>query len=74
MPGKPSSSKAPLSVREFAELGTPRLVYIRPIVLPDGSRNFSIHAANGMPLGLAPDYVRALAQARSHELEPVSLH
>lgn len=74
MSDRPTPSNPPLSVKEFAELGTPRIVYVKPVVLPDGSRNFSIHAANGERLGLAPDYARALAEIRSHKLEPVTLH
>ncbi len=66
--------KLPLDAASFANLGTPHLVYIKPILLPDGRRNFAIHAANGTPLGIAEDYAAAVQELRSRALEPVSLH
>ncbi|GIX16324.1 MAG: hypothetical protein KatS3mg119_0510 [Rhodothalassiaceae bacterium] len=66
--------KPPFDAASFANLGAPHLVYIKPILLPDGRRNFAIHAANGTPLGVTEDLAAALVELRSRELEPVSLH
>jgi len=60
---------------DFANLGAPQVVYIRPVKLPDGSESFSIHAANG--LTLAEDlrsFEEAVAAARDNEYQPVSVH
>jgi len=63
------------SRNDFANLGAPRVVYIRPVTLEDGSTSFSIHAANG--LILAEDlssFDEAVAAARENEFQPVSVH
>ena len=60
---------------EFANLGAPRVVYIRPVELEGGQTSFSIHAANGIPLAedLA-SFEEAVFAARDNEFQPVSLH
>ncbi|MBK5912235.1 hypothetical protein CCR85_12120 [Rhodothalassium salexigens] len=63
-----------LSQQDFRALGTPNLVYIRPVIDEDGNRQFYVHAADGEALGAAASYEQAVAEARVHELEPVSLH
>ena len=59
---------------EFANLGAPEIVYIRPVRGPDGSTTFAIHAANGAKLADLPSLETALLTARTNELHPVSVH
>ena len=42
-----------LSPQDFAALGNDEVAYLRPVVL-NGARAFSIHAADGTPIGAAP--------------------
>lgn len=63
-----------ISQQDFRALGTPTVVYIRPVVDDQGNQQFFVHAADGQALGAAASYDEALAQAKYHELEPVSLH
>ncbi len=59
---------------EFANLGAPEIVYIRPVKGPDGSTTFAIHAANGTKLADLPSLETALLTARTNEFHPVSVH
>ncbi len=59
---------------EFANLGAPEIVYIRPVKGPDGRTTFAIHAANGTKLADLPSLETALVTARTNELHPVSVH
>ncbi|MFQ5346555.1 MAG: DUF1150 family protein [Rhodothalassiaceae bacterium] len=63
-----------LSADEFANLGAPDIVYIRPVKRRDGATTFAIHAANGAKLADLPNRETALITARTNELHPVSLH
>jgi hypothetical protein len=49
------------------------MAYVRPVVL-NGARAFSIHAADGTPIGAAPSSQLAAAAILQHEMEPVALH
>jgi hypothetical protein len=40
----------------------------------NGVTGFSIHAADGTQIGMAPSRDIAFAAVKQHELEPVSLH
>jgi hypothetical protein len=62
-----------LSPQDFAALGTDEVAYVRPVVL-NGARAFSIHAADGTPIGAAPSAVLAAAAIRQHEMEPALVH
>ncbi|MGG5808659.1 DUF1150 family protein [Falsiroseomonas sp. CW058] len=62
-----------LSPRDFAALGADVVAYVRPVVM-NGARAFSIHAADGTPIGAAPSFQLAAAAIRQHEMEPASVH
>ena len=68
-------SKAPpprsMSVSDFAAWGMPELAFVRRAEDGDG---WSIHAADGTQMGLAPNRDLAFAAIRQHDLEPVSVH
>jgi hypothetical protein len=71
----------------LAHLGDGRLAYVKAIRSEDvadmfpqapkiepGIQLFSLHAADGTPIMLTDTREAALANAWSHELEPVSVH
>lgn len=62
-----------LSAQDFALLGANQVAYLRPVVL-NGARAFSIHAADGTPIGAAPSAQLAAAAIRQHEMEPALVH
>jgi hypothetical protein len=62
-----------LSTRDFARLGVEDVAYLRPVVL-NGAAAFSIHAADGTPIGAAPNAQLAAAAIRQHEMEPALVH
>jgi hypothetical protein len=62
-----------LSVRDFAQLGADEVAYLRPVVL-NGTMAISIHAADGTPIGAAPNAQLAAAAIRQHEMEPALVH
>jgi len=61
-----------MSPQDFALVGMQQLAYIKPTVV-NGVSSFSIHAADGTQIGMAPSWDIAFAAVRQHELEPVSL-
>jgi hypothetical protein len=61
-----------LSDQDFALIGMQHLAYIKPTVV-NGVTGFSIHAADGTQIGMAPSRDIAFAAVKQHELEPVSL-
>ncbi len=62
-----------LSARDFAMLGNQEIAYLRPVIL-NGATAFSIHAADGTPIGAAPSAQLAAAAIRQHEMEPALVH
>lgn len=62
-----------LSARDFAQLGADEVAYLRPVVM-NGAMAFSIHAADGTPIGAAPSAQLAAAAIRQHEMEPALVH
>ncbi|WP_235961193.1 DUF1150 domain-containing protein [Falsiroseomonas selenitidurans] len=62
-----------LSNRDFARLGADEVAYLRPVLL-NGALAFSIHAADGTPIGAAPDANLAAAAIRQHDMEPMLVH
>ncbi len=62
-----------LSNRDFAQLGADHVAYLRPVVM-NGAVAFSIHAADGTPIGAAPSASLAAAAIRQHDMEPASVH
>jgi len=62
-----------LSIQDFARLGVEDVAYLRPVIL-NGAAAFSIHAADGTPIGAAPSAQLAAAAIRQHEMEPALVH
>lgn len=71
----------------LAQLGGREIGYVRSIMSDDlkelfpeapdmapGIRLFALHAADGTPILLTDSRESALAGAREHELEPLSVH
>lgn len=79
-----------LSTEDFAALGAPDLVYVRPVkgaeilasvpaqthTLPIEPDQvlYAVHGANGERLAVLTDREAAMAAALAHELAPVSVH
>lgn len=62
-----------ISAADWAAFGVQQIAYIRP-VLVNGVRAMSIHAADGTPIGAAPDARLAAAAILQHDMEPALLH
>ncbi len=62
-----------INPKEFAALGMPGLAYVRHIVA-DGAALWTIHAADGTQLGIAPSHELAVAAIKQNELQPISVH
>jgi len=62
-----------ITPQDFAAMGIQQVAYIRPAMV-NGIVTFSIHAADGTQIGMAPNRDIAFAAVIQHELEPVSLH
>jgi hypothetical protein len=76
-----------MSEQAFAVLGGGKIAYVKPIrsedvhvLYPDapmmqpGLRLFALHAADGTPILVTDSREAAVANARTHELETVSVH
>ena len=76
-----------LTPQEFAHLGDGALAYVKPISSEDvarlfpqapalrpGMRLFALLSADGSPIMLTDSRDAAIANAREHELQTVSLH
>ncbi|MBR0654048.1 DUF1150 family protein [Plastoroseomonas arctica] len=62
-----------ISLRDWARFGTEQIAYIRPMMV-NGAAAVAIHAADGTPIGAAPDARLAIAAIIEHEMEPMLLH
>jgi len=62
-----------LSVADWASFGAGEIAYIRPVVV-NGVDAIAIHAADGTPIGAAPNRDMAIAAIIEHEMAPVALH
>ncbi|MES2712645.1 MAG: hypothetical protein V4653_13765 [Pseudomonadota bacterium] len=62
-----------ISPRDWAQFGTEQIAYIRPVMV-NGAQAVAIHAADGTPIGAAPDARLAIAAIIEHEMEPMLLH
>ena len=62
-----------ITSQDLATMGVQQIAYIRPTLI-NGVAAFSIHAADGTQIGIAPNRDVAFAAVVQHELEPVSLH
>ncbi|MDA8231991.1 MAG: DUF1150 family protein [Magnetospirillum sp.] len=62
-----------MSTTDFAAWGVPDVAFVKRVMVDD-SEGWSIHAADGTQMGLAPTRDVAFAAIRQHDLEPVSVH
>ena len=62
-----------LSSQDWARFGVQEIAYIRPVVV-NGVPAMSIHAADGTPIGAAPNAELAIAAIEQHELAAVRVH
>lgn len=62
-----------MSEADFANWGLPELAFVKRVEIDD-SIGWSIHAADGTHMGLAPSRDLAFAAIKQHDLEPVSVH
>jgi hypothetical protein len=77
----------PISPEALAGLGGGKIAYVKPISMDDvkrlfpqapqlepGTKLFALHAADGTPIMITDSRESAVANAWTHELEPVSVH
>ena len=62
-----------MTASQFAQLGTPLIAYVKPVVV-DGGSAFAIHGADGTPMGVAPGLDVAVAAVLQHEMLAVRVH
>ncbi len=62
-----------LTTDQLAQLGVSHIAYVKPVVI-NGTMGYAIHAANGLPMGLAEDRDVAIAAVLQHEMVPVPVH
>jgi hypothetical protein len=62
-----------LSAADWQAFGVQQIAYIRPVLI-NGVRAMAIHAADGTPIGAAPDARLAAAAILQHDMEPALLH
>ena len=87
MTNEEHTNHLPTSPESLAGLGGGRIAYVKPINAEDvkrlfpqapeldpGTRLFALHAADGTPIMITDSRESAVANAWSHELEPVSVH
>ncbi|HLO79025.1 MAG TPA: DUF1150 family protein [Magnetospirillum sp.] len=65
--------RPPMSEADFASWGLPEVAFVKRITV-NNTVGWSIHAADGTQMGLAPSRDLAFAAVKQHELEPVSVH
>jgi hypothetical protein len=58
-----------LTPEAFASLGAEQIAYLRPVVV-NGQHVIAIHAANGQPIGGAPNAELAAAAIIQHGMAP----
>lgn len=62
-----------LTAEQLAQLGVSQIAYVKPVMI-NGTMGYAIHAANGLPMGLAEDRDVAIAAVLQHEMIPVPVH
>ena len=78
---------SPMSPQAFAVFGGGKIAYVKPVRSEDvhtlypeapemqpGMQLFALHAADGTPILVTDSRESAVANARTHELETVSVH
>jgi hypothetical protein len=68
-----NSALKDISQRDWAQFGTGEVAYVRPVIV-NGTKAIAIHAADGTPIGAAPDLGLAIAAIVEHEMVPALLH
>ena len=58
---------------DWARFGVQEIAYIRPVMV-NGIAAIAIHAADGTPIGAAPNAELAIAAIQQHELAAVLVH
>ncbi len=61
-----------ITSQDFAAMGLQQVAYIRPTVV-NGVTTFTIHAADGTQIGVAPTHDVAFGAIVQNELEPATL-
>ena len=62
-----------LSIADWARFGAQEIAYIRPVMV-NGVQGMAIHAADGTPIGAAPNAEMAIAAILQHEIAPALVH
>lgn len=62
-----------LSPLDWARYGAQEVAYIRPVIV-NGTAAIAIHAADGTPIGAAPNAALAIAAILQHDLAPALVH
>lgn len=62
-----------LTPLDWARFGAQEMAYIRPVTV-NGTQAVAIHAADGTPIGAAPNEALAIAAILQHEMAPVLVH
>lgn len=62
-----------MSLADLATWGMPEIAFIKRVLVND-EEGWSIHAADGTQMGIAPSRELAFAAVKQHDLEPVSVH
>lgn len=62
-----------LTPLDWARFGAQDMAYIRPVTV-NGTQAVAIHAADGTPIGAAPNEALAIAAILQHEMAPVLVH
>lgn len=62
-----------ITPEQLMQLGLTQVAYVKPVLL-NGHAAFSIHAADGSPMAMAPDRALAMAAIVQHEMVPALVH
>ncbi len=62
-----------MTVRDLAQWGMQDVAFVKRVTT-ESAEAWSIHAADGSHIGLAPEREVAFAAVRQHDLEPLSVH
>jgi hypothetical protein len=62
-----------ITTAQLAQLGVSQLAYIKPVTV-GGEDAFAIHAADGTPMGVAPNRDLAWGAIVEHEMVPALVH
>lgn len=69
----PALSLRDLSRADWQRFGAEQIAYIRPVTV-NGVHAMAIHAADGTPIGAAPNAQMAIAAILQHEMAPALVH